>query len=228
MKNRKIVITMNVVIIIFLFFIAGFIIYSKQKYSLDATIKLLNKREESTNGNMTIESTSKDWGKTIRNVLQKDNLYYINTKREKDDNVTECYYNKETLEMIIVDESQKIIVKLLNTFIETDYSGKAIFMSMCNNEDYKYIGKETIDEKQCIKVCLTENRSDGKIESYFYIDIENGDVVKIENYEIDINGNAEEKDETLYTYSYNTVKEEDNIEFDINNYPDYYFQTITN
>lgn len=227
-KNKKIIITISVIVVIFLLLILALMIYLKDQYSLEETIKLLNTRGEQNNKSIKIEQISNDWGKIVRNVLQKDNLYYITVKSETDGNITEHYYNKETSELIFVNESQKIIVELPNTIIETDYSGNATFMSMCNDEDYKYIGREIINEKECIKVSLTKNRSDGNTESYFYIDIENGDVLKVETYERDMNGNAEKNGEALYTYEYDTVKEKDKIEFDINNYPNYYFETIVN
>ena len=227
-KNKKIMITISVIVVIFLLLLLALMIYLKDQYSLEETIKLLNTRGEQSNKSIEIEQISNDWGKIERDVLQKDNLYHITVKNETDGNVTEHYYNQETSEMIFVNQSQKIIVKLPNTIIETDYSGNATFMSMCSDEDYQYMGKEIINEKECIKVSLTENRSDGNTESFFYIDIENGDVLKIETYERDVNGNTEKKGETLYTYDYDTINKDDKIEFDINNYPNYYYETIVN
>ncbi len=85
---------------------------------------------------------------------------------------------------------------------------------------YKYIGKETIEGKECIKIEFTDINKLYK--EYYYIDVSNRVVTKKEYYSN--YGDGFELDTIYnYTYSYNTVTEEDIPKFDINNYPDYQY-----
>lgn len=80
------------------------------------------------------------------------------------------------------------------------------------------MGKENIDGKKYIKFSLEDEKGISK--SLYYIDIEKRVVSKIEHYN-GYQNKYELYQTTYYTYSFNTVKEEDINNFNLNNYTDY-------
>lgn len=87
------------------------------------------------------------------------------------------------------------------------------FLNQSRKKDkYKFIGKETIEGKKYIKFSLEDSTN----KQIYYVDVENKVVSKIEYY-----GEAELYQTNYYTYSYNTVKDEDIAKFDIKNYEEY-------
>lgn len=88
------------------------------------------------------------------------------------------------------------------------------------DKDCKYIGKEEIDGKKYIIYSLEYER--GMYKDIYYIDAENSVISKIEKYE---NSNSELKLTSLtnYTYSYNTVTDDDINKFNVNNYAGYQY-----
>lgn len=81
------------------------------------------------------------------------------------------------------------------------------------NDKYKYIGKEILEGKKYIKFSLEDSTN----KEIYFIDVENRVVSKIEYYY----GNNELYSTLYYTYSYNTVRDEDIAKFDISNYSEY-------
>ncbi len=83
---------------------------------------------------------------------------------------------------------------------------------------YKYIGKEKVEEKEYIKFSI---ENDGKIaKEIYYVDTQNKIMSKSESY-INTWSSTELDSITSYTYSYNTVTDEDVTKFDISNYSEY-------
>ena len=56
---------------------------------------------------------------------------------------------------------------------------------------------------------------------YFYIDLDNKHVVKIEYYDGSSVNNVSLRNSTTYKYEYNSVKDTDIVEFDKSKYEDY-------
>lgn len=87
-----------------------------------------------------------------------------------------------------------------------------------NYKKYKYIGKVNVEGKEYTKISFISTNNIDK--EYYYIDILNRVVSKKEYYSNYGNG-FELKAIYNYTYSYNTVVDEDIKKFDLNNYSDY-------
>lgn len=88
------------------------------------------------------------------------------------------------------------------------------------NYKYKYIGKEKNDGKKYIKFSIEYEKDIYK--EIYYLDIENGTISKTECYGKNDNGLV--LTSTInYTYSYNTVTDEDVAKFNVNNYSEYQY-----
>ena len=96
------------------------------------------------------------------------------------------------------------------------------FSNMLNqNAIYKKKEKETIDGIKCIKVSLCQENVNKVELRYFYIDLDNKHVVKIEYYDGSSVNNVSLRNSTTYKYEYNSVKDTDIVEFDKSKYEDY-------
>ena len=82
------------------------------------------------------------------------------------------------------------------------------------------MGKEKNDDKTYIKFEITED----EFKNIFYLDVENKYISKIEYYVIDENYEYKLENTITYKYIYDIVKDEDILEFDSKNYPDYTLQ----
>lgn len=86
---------------------------------------------------------------------------------------------------------------------------------------YEYSGKEELNGKEHIKFSISSSK-EGKI--YYYINLEDKSVSKIETYSINKNKKEELLETAVFTYSYNTVTDEDIFgSLDISKYPNYEF-----
>lgn len=219
----------NIVKIIILLVIAistyiGIITYNNIRYSLDKIIELLVSQTELPT-NVYIEEEHFD-NESKQAYLKsktyvKDNVVYTYQDGEKAQNI-EMLYDFSKSELIAIIHDLKTI-----TYFPSGESDKEYILSNNFNyewlkeykEQYKYLGKEKIDDKIYIKFSITED----DIKNIFYIDVENKYISKTENYKRD---NNEYKLETTvnYKYLYNVVKDEDILKFDSNNYQDYTVQ----
>lgn len=86
---------------------------------------------------------------------------------------------------------------------------------------YSYLGKEKIEEKEYIKFSTEDNNGISK--EIYYVDIINKTVSKIEKYVYTWSG-LELASITNYSYSYNTVTDEDVAKFDVSNYQEYEYK----
>lgn len=110
----------------------------------------------------------------------------------------------------------QLLVNGLVNPVTAEFERKSEFNSPYKK--YKYIGKENIEGKEYIKCSLT---SDNNLErTCYYIDIQDKTIAKIEYY-TNYENEFELQSTTNYTYSYNTVTDEDVAKFDVNQYSDY-------
>ena len=83
-------------------------------------------------------------------------------------------------------------------------------------------GKVKVDGKECIKVSLLNKNATDRIEKdYYYINLEDNNVLKDETYIGTDKDNLEKEYESNYTYSFDTVTDEDMLHFDKADFPDY-------
>lgn len=105
---------------------------------------------------------------------------------------------------------------LVNPVTQTfEWNSFYVFNDKYKNK-YKYIGKEKIDGKTYIKFSIESKNSVEK--TIYYVDLQDRTMSKIERY------SGQELISILsYTYSYNTVTDEDVAKFNINNYSEYQY-----
>ena len=239
MGKKKSIIILIFVIIIIVAIIAGVIIYKNSTYSLEKVKSLLNSGKETENMKITEEVSSENGNYENQTYEQyiKDNYIYSITKNSDSEVIGKVLYNKENSELITILDNQKQITVNNNNLDENDKNTKVLkdesFMTLINSNagaDYEYCGKEEINGKECIKVSLLNKNVVEKVEKeYYYIDLEDNYIVKNEIYEGTDENNLKKTDEITYTYSYDTVKDEDILKFDRADYPDYeYFDNRTN
>ena len=239
MGKKKSMIILIFVIIIIVAIIAGVIIYKNSTYSLEKVKSLLNSGKETENMKITEEVSSENGNYENQTYEQyiKDNYIYSITKNSDSEVIGKVLYNKENSELITVLDNQKQITVNNNNLDENNKNTKVLkdesFMTLINSNagaDYEYCGKEEINGKECIKVSLLNKNVVEKVEKeYYYIDLEDNHIIKNEIYEGTDENNLKKTDEITYTYSYDTVKDEDILKFDRADYPDYeYFDNRTN
>ncbi len=239
MGKKKSMIVLIFVIIIIVAIIAGVIIYKNSTYSLEKVKSLLNSGKETENMKITEEVSSENGNYENQTYEQyiKDNYIYSITKNSDSEVIGKVLYNKENSELITILDNQKQITVNNNNLDENDKNTKVLkdesFMTLINSNagaDYEYCGKEEINGKECIKVSLLNKNVVEKVEKeYYYIDLEDNHIIKNEIYEGTDENNLKKTDEITYTYSYDTVKDEDILKFDRADYPDYeYFDNRKN
>lgn len=158
---------------------------------------------------------------TTTNTYKKDNIIYQHIENDDTAATQDILFDFNTHKEIIVDNLSKTI----DTFEIADDSYSPltdIFISFNELskeelEKYKYEGEETINGINCAKISLTQNSYNI---TYFYIATDTGLLYQKEE------GQYYNDAFTLYykynyTYSYNTVTDDDILEFNAENYPDY-------
>lgn len=226
-KNKKIGISIICIAIIIVVIILASYIYPQIKYSYENVNQLLNSEKESTNIHLTSKSNN-DGENTVTDVYMKDNFYYIISKNDTSSEIiSESFYNPDTTELIFVQNREpKSVITFLGTSQEdmfnNYFSNERHLSENCNAETYKYRGKEKVDGKQCIKIAFINN-----LETiYEYINLEDNRIIKEEIYSMNTSNELEKSIDITYTYSYDTVTDEEIKVFDKNNYLDYQFDDI--
>ncbi len=225
-KNRIFIILITIIVI------AGVIIgiskiYINTKYSADKIAELLGSQNELPT-NVYIEenffNNETEQSYSVTKTYIKDNVVYTH-QDTKSQNIEALYdFNKNELIVIVHD------FKSVTYYTISESDKKHILSNYFNHEwikehkeQYKYLGKEKIDDKIYIKFLIT----DDDIKEIFYIDVENMHISKIESYEKD-NNDYKLESTINFKYLYNVVKDEDILKFDSSSYPDYVVHGETN
>lgn len=240
-KIKKFLIVILIVIIAII--IAIMYIYQKSIYTLDDICQMLNSAEFSNNFAQLLDSKKipENLKITIYSYSNYDHSNFSNTTYILNNTI---YRNAESNEYIInyqdatvieIDHMNKNIFErsltpqYLNQYIYWWNSHeKSSFLSEVEwdgindtIDSYKYCGKETIKGKECIKVSMTNKTSDGITINYYYIDLETNLIIKYETFSGINKIFLRNYGTTIIDYDFNSVTENDILQFDINNYPDY-------
>ncbi len=213
----------KIILIILILLIGIFVIYSKSNISLKEMKKIVsNTQKNPENVYIKVESTDATGTEYINEIYKKDSKVYCKQYQNDIGDYEEDVWNLENNKKIIINHiSKKIYSESLGDY-ENINPVSAVMNSVAEEINftdlkYEYLGKEKVNEIDCFKFSLTE---DNISKSYFYIDTNKNNVIKIEN-----GSNYNDKFEIIttynYHYSYNVVKEEDILKFDISKYPDY-------
>ena len=230
--KKKIKILIIVILIIMLFALCKLL--KRDEISFDESLILIN-TEITDNMSLKINSIGIDEN-YLEEYYIKDKLAYKNFYANNE-NIQEFIFNFETKEQVnIFHNSKEIYLYKLeeqeaNIILnKLDYYKELISKSLENS--YKYYGKENINNNNVIKFSVDfEENFFVTIENprrlYFYINVENNSIEKIEHYNI-VNNKEELVLTDNFIYSYNTVTDENILKFNINDYPDYVIKNDEN
>lgn len=234
-KVKKIIIFFVIILLVLFLILFGFSEYRKNEYALEDVRNILNEGKELPDNvkiKMEIFTGENDTYAGTANTYIKDNLLYTH-QISSDGKAAEVLCDYNALSQITIIHYEKIITALYNmTDLEkTEANMVENFDIMVdeNKSKFEYLGKETIDEKECIKVSLTHEYLDGtegnytsNVEkNYYYIDLKDKHIVKVEFWKGSTLNELSKIQVHTYEYSCNTVTDDDILKFDKNNYPDY-------
>jgi hypothetical protein len=208
LKNKSTIIYFIIIILI--------VLISKNKYSRNDVIDLVAK--SITPNNVYIENNIYENNSYcgFAKFYIKNNIEYIYQENNKQEKI-ETYINSEYNTSTFILHSEKTIIQDNYTNDDSEFLPlKNTLLEKLNNSmkyKYNYLGKEKLDETNCIKFSLISNESNDNCN--YYIDENNGYIVKWEN-------NNTQISET-YKYNINTVTDEHLKMFNLDNYSDYTF-----
>lgn len=215
-KSTKLILIILVIIILIslVFLIIKFL--SKPEYTLKDITSLIKAPQFTDNMYVKIESISTNPPNNSNSGVILEEFYILGNKQylttKSNDNLTQAE---------LIDYDSKTEIQIDYTYKKINYfnvlkSDNPImphitsYIGILNTaKNYKYLGRETLNNIEYIKFSINN-------ELTYYINSQTNYIDKIEAYE------GENLVWTLnYTYSYNTVTEDNILKFDINNYPDY-------
>lgn len=222
-KKKKYV--FSVVVITFIILVIALILYlyTQTKYSLEAVSELVSSAKRLSNMHVSYD-VNRRGENIVTDIYAKDNFYYIVSKNNtSSEMLSECYYNPDTSEFINIQNSDPKSIHIFSNVSQQDvydeyFNHELFFLENHDSQEFKFLGREEIEGKQCIKVCFMNNEIE---KTYYYIDLKDDHIVKEETFNYNENNEWEEVFEATYEYSYNTVTDDDVKKFDSNNYPDY-------
>ncbi len=229
MKRKKSIFVFIILVLIIILVLCIYL-YQTTNYSLEAIKKRLYSNETKLNNVHISYKNSEDEIVTNEEIFIKDNNYYVVSKDKSDIILSEYFYSFEESKLTLVNHQNKTILEFSNKTPNV-LNGVLLqqeFLWNSNTLEYNYIGKEIINDEQCVKVNFTENNYD-KIQEYiYYVNLTNNEIIKLEIFEGTNINDLKKQKEIMCTYSYNTVTPDDIKKFDINNYSGYSFTQMTN
>lgn len=211
---KKSYILLGIIIIVFILLILNF----KNSNSELATI--LNKKPEIPNNIYVKEEMVNNANTTtITNTYRKDKFIYQHIENDDSTANQDILWDFEAKKEIIIDNLSKTIdvIKISDDELSPL---EGVFVQFNENlNTYKYDGKEMINENNCIKFHSTK---DSNNRTYFYVDADTGLLYQKEEGQY-YNSTFTPYYKYNYTYSYDTVTDEDIFVFNIENYPDYIY-----
>ena len=219
--KKKLIIAILIIILLIIIIIFSSFLHVQVNYSSSSVENLINSQPDSSNMYVTEEGTI-DGDPIYREIFTIDGSYYVISKSSSTgDMISESFYDAENSELTIVDlENQGIISysdmpeDQLGFLSENDE-----LLENLDNYQYEYLGRTEINGKECIQIRLTNE--DGSIFDNYYINLEDNQIIKHETYEDDYFGGFNKTLDLNYTYTYDTVTDNDLKKFDMDDYPDY-------
>lgn len=194
------------------------------EYTLKEVITLINPK---ISDNMYVK-VSYNSSESIEEYYEKDKVVYkkhmlngelvqeflFDTNSNKQTNI--LHYSKE---IYFFENSKSSLEKIMKEILKEE-----LLETEEAQKTYEYLGKEIINGFECIKCSIIDE--DGfidipeKVKVIFYISEENKRIEREEVYTIKEN-NFELYSTSDYEYSYDTIVDENILNFDLKNYPDY-------
>lgn len=214
-------------VIIIIAAICAIILYlkNKPKYTLEELASFIN-NDIGNNMYMKIEVTLEDTGgKEIDEYYMKDNNLYRHSYKDDIVQLEDALYNYSNSQEISIDYTSKTISVTKKDTLENPI--KETIQSQIDEiessaDKYEYLGTEEIDGKEYIVFSLEDKAEFSK--TYYYLDYQNGCIDKIEYY-------STYNDKLMftyeYTYSYDTVTDDDILTFDISDYDGFTISSVS-
>ncbi len=230
-SKKRFVLLIIIIIVVFILFLT---ICLKSKYlPTETDLNEMLKENNNISNMFTSYKEVKNDNVTTTKIYVYDNLHYA-VKRDNDSDkiVNEYYYDSKTSKLVTVNHTNNTIIELeeikQQNFIN-GFLGKNDFYDLGTFLEYKYLGKEKVNEIECIKVCFLEENYNKIDNTYFYIDVHNKNIIKMEVYQ----GNSSSKMEKIHEKVYGKYVYGENVlsdipKFDINNYPNFFVQKFDN
>lgn len=217
MKKFKILFVGLLVLIIVILLLLFFV---KPEYSKDNVISLMNDNRDIPNNiyiKIEISSTDPKWDNHIEEIYKKDSKIYTTESTNSNTNISETLWDLENKSEVVVDNQLKQMYTKSIEGEETINPVSSVIFDVATTlkntiKKYKYCGIEN----NILKISLSDDYG----LTYYYIDMQNKELIKIED-GTNFDNKFELQNTTTYTYSYNTVTDEDVLKFDSNNYQDY-------
>ena len=229
-KYLKVIIALIIIIIAVVLVI---IFKPKPEYTLKDIIGFYENKEIPSNMYFKEERVDPHSNETVvlYEIYKKDSITYERQGKTKESGkvISEKIYDlKNKYQIEINHEYGKFYTYFLENLQENEdlSSLTGMFNSYKSwltdkSIKYEYCGKEELNGKEHIKFSINYNK-EGKM--YFYINLEDKSVSKTETYIINSDKTEELLETAIFTYSYNTVTDENIFgAFDISKYPEYEF-----
>ncbi len=231
----KIIKTLIIITIILLISYFGYQEYLQAKYPLHKIAVLLNQVEIPDNIHIKINSVD-DISDYTREIYFKDNIIHKYQKSisllengpsyeyfhiiSDNTSVEFCYDPKTIIEYDKIDldfTAEEEMMLIYTSGADDVFSQVSNAANQgINKNPYRYLGKVTIDDKECLKFSIDNITSMFK-KTIYYMDIETNLIIKTEGY----TSNNLETPLLITTYEYNFNSVTDLKEFDKNDYPDF-------
>ncbi len=225
-KTKLLIVILAIIVVTISLAILVLRVLSKPEYTLEEMDAYINKSIPNNVYYKRELFNSKNNLDYITEIYVKDEKTYVHIKdfKRSTDEEFLCDYKNNT--EIRVDHNEKIFVMYLANnngyFLKNPlyYEIRAYKMFFYNK--YKYLGVQALDGKEHMKILLYSRYN----RLYMYINQEDRRISKVEVYSrYDENDVKQHKYilncTDIFSYSYDTVTDEDIPEFDINNYPNY-------
>lgn len=230
MSKNKILTIILVVLLVITAIVLFIYFYPKIKFSYSFTKDFLSQSDlsECKNYHQKIEFYSGDANELIGyyDIYKKDHLTYTYQLDISTQESSELYQDDINNSLItVINPRKRIIATTIPMY--TAKNTDAFFEKAKQNETnenlgvYKYLGTESFNGLDCLKVSLTDNYDSYQDVDIYYIDLNTGFIVKNEYYTSKDSDSLVKMHTEINIFEFDIVKDEDVKKFTMDNYPEY-------
>lgn len=230
MKN-KILLTVLIILILITAVILGIYFYPRYKFSYENVKQMLLSQESNfTNLHNKVEMYSgEDELIGYYDIFIKDHLTYTYQLDIATNESSEIFENRnDDTYITVINPRKRIIATTIPIYESKNSDGFFDKANQHENDEtlgvFKYLGMETVNEKDCLKVSLTNNYPEYQDVDIYYIDLETNLIIKNEFYSSKDQEELVKKHVEVNIYEFNTVTDEQVKLFDLDNYPEYSYR----
>lgn len=231
MSKNKILVIILVVLLIITSIILTIYLYPRYKFSYKHVKEmLLNAETNYSNVHNKIEMyDGNDELIGYYDIFTKDHLTYTYQLDISTNESSEIFENRNENSHITVINPRKRIIATTIPIYQSKNSDA--FIEKANQNDtnpdlgvFEYLGIETFNNLDCLKVSLTDNYIDYQDVDIYYIDLNTNLIIKNEYYTSKDNDTLVKMHTEVNTFEFNTVTDADVKQFNLDNYPEYSYR----